>query len=315
MRLCGSISRRSEVNLLERATMLQEELPVEPAAEIAHRAYQAPTVVESREQTQETADTRALSDWTAKLRRRSRRAQTQVVSITVGSLACLLLSIPIRNLIGPDAAYNVAIASSILSLALFTAQKRQIWPFGPLPAQKAEAAPDLSSVDTGTLLDLMPQLNSLFEPILLELTNRLPRMQPEEFMQLNLQHRFKLYLMLGSDSTAPGPNPVVEQFLLTFVKSLAQIGDAVALQRIKRLADAPARSRFQQELKAAAQEALPALKLRVSGMNADRTLLRGSSPNSTSPAVLMRPAAAPPQTDAQDLLHPTDTPGSPPTGM
>jgi hypothetical protein len=95
-------------------------------------------------------------------------------------------------------------------------------------------------------------------------------------------------------------------FVIAVLRALEQVGDEKALPEVQKLLEKKTTDPLQLQVKEAAQECLPFLKIRAEQAELARTLLRASS-DTGSPDTLLRPAHFTGSESANELLRAADT--------
>ena len=140
------------------------------------------------------------------------------------------------------------------------------------------------------------------------LTLLLPQMKASEANLLTPLTRTRLYswLSLNLDGTFALYCPI--DLRIATLKALEQVGDAAAIPVVERLAKRKARTRSRTLVRQAAIDCLPMLRANCGEVEAARTLLRASQPETTDPKTLLRPASGAGQTDNAELLRGAQSP-------
>ena len=126
------------------------------------------------------------------------------------------------------------------------------------------------------------------------LTGLLPDLKASDAALLDTEQRAHLYHALNGKDIA---------LSLAILKALEQVGDSKALPIVEKLAAGEGKAAKEPRLQDAAQQALPALRQRISLQQASSQLLRASDAISTPPEQLLRAATGHAEQHAEMLLR------------
>ncbi len=148
---------------------------------------------------------------------------------------------------------------------------------------------------TGPLLEERERsdskMRSLLEQALIRL---LPRMTASHASLLNREQLACMNRALKSKNS---------EFVVAVLKALEQVGDDTHLEAVEGLANMSPKNPFQSTIRESAIACLPYLRQRAENAVMAKTLLRASAPN-MEPELLLRPATALPDGNANELLRP-----------
>ena len=135
------------------------------------------------------------------------------------------------------------------------------------------------------------------------LPSLLPRLQASDAALLNRGHYAILNRALKNDLKIYKTN--VTQLRVAILQSLQQVGDESSLPIVEELAEGKGKAVGHLEVRQAAQECLPYLRLRAENQHQTQTLLRASDGNMTGADMLLHPAMPQPDTAlrAKELLR------------
>jgi hypothetical protein len=237
-----------------------------------------------------------------RLRRRLRRAT--LVGIGVGIGMTIANGIALLMVLGRNAAFSLPITVGMLLLggalisgcALVAAeagfrQRRLRSRFVSTSQTQSDARL------AGPLIEMLDQPKT-HPSVAASLVELLPRLSVEDAHRLSHEQLQRLCDVLCSGEREDHPLRVA------ILRAFARIGDGSVVTPVRRIADSPARTRRQRELKAEAQKCLPALSARTRHEAASRTLLRAANIQTSAPNTLLRPAAAASSSTADHLLRP-----------
>jgi hypothetical protein len=153
----------------------------------------------------------------------------------------------------------------------------------------------------GPLIEMLAQPRTRLSAVK-SLVELLPRLSADDGYFLNAEQRQTLCHVLRNGGREE------HRLRLAILRALAQIGDSSALTLVERIADSPAGTWRQRELKEEAQRCLPTLRHRTQHETASRTLLRAANVTDAGKSLLRAatPNIVPP---SDQLLRPTETQG------
>lgn len=148
----------------------------------------------------------------------------------------------------------------------------------------------------------------------------LPQLKASDAALLNDSQRTKLLRILSlpienplykdvRDLFRPAKNQAIE-IRVSILQALEQVGDSKAIPFVAPLAKQEAKTDGERRIKEAAQECLPALKLRAEQQQTIQTLLRASQPSDALPDTLLRAAAGHQDTPSEQLVRASDPPNA-----
>ena len=260
--------------------------------------------------------TQTVPHWLAKIQRKAQRDKTNFwrvyIFLQLFFFVPLLLTgaFPVMR----NGHFNLPVLLMLFTPAIGMALMTLRFAFKK-PNWNAEEVARVGGVQAvGTLIDLLqvPKAPRQMTPLYAALTDILPRMKASDAGMLTSAQRKTLHLTLRSESSFSVNPAVVFRYRLAVLKALEQIGDASALPLVTRLAKGRARTANQKAIKTAAQDCLPLLTANSGGLEANKTLLRASSPEETGKETLLRPAAFAPDPNPNQLLRASDSPALPP---
>lgn len=268
---------------------MQNQFETEAAPETVYTPRTIPQAELKTPQTQVARNTQDVHESLAKMKQEVRHHTIQSWSITLGMGACALLPNWFLSHFTPNIASYFLWTDLLVLIALFILRLKV---FRAKPNWNPEELAQIVGVEAvGTLIDLLsiPGANRNFLPLTATLSTLLPQRKAEEGNLLTAEQRRVLYRTLYYGSSDSTPSVGIQQYLLAILKAMEQIGDAEALRIVTLLANGKADTVLQKELKAAAQQSLPLLQVRLAQLDAGRTLLRGSSPEQRPPRTTIKP--------------------------
>ena len=167
-------------------------------------------------------------------------------------------------------------------------------------------ANDIGSI--GILVETLSWPNPELRDVAIKaLVNLLPRLRASDTNRLSTSQRQALYGYLNmrdGDENVP--------FTIALLKALEQVGDKAAISYVNKLAEHICGTHPELQVREAAIECLPYLRVCAENAHNIQTLLRASSGENTSPELLLRPASNSPAAQPEQLLRPVDCRGGRP---
>lgn len=166
-----------------------------------------------------------------------------------------------------------------------------------------------SLVDTLKLDD-----GQLHQTAIQGLTDLLPRLQPKDSDLLNTEQRNQLCRVLSTppskyfnDARLLGQSTtdLSVPFRVAILQAFTQVGDSRVLPTVERLAKGNAKTEAQKRIQEAAQECLPAIRLRAKQEQNQQTLLRSSKASDEGADTLLRATTGGNEDPSDQLLHPS----------
>ena len=292
-------------------------------AEVKTEAVYTPFVVAQAKlaivETKDAQTTQAVSVWLSKTQRQARRERLGFWGLFVFFQLFLFVPISLTNVLpifrhgfpNPAAmAFLFAPAIGMALMALRANFRKPKW-----SVEKLTRVGGVKAI--GTLLEILggPKAARQVAPLVVALTELLPQMKASDAGLLTQAQRRMLNSALKNGFAGKLNALLTLNYRLAILKALEQVGDASAIPVVAHLANGKAQTANQKTLKAAAQECLPLLQNNLGGVEANKMLLRASSPESAAPETLLRPVEFTPDANPKQLLRAADSGDTPPSSV
>ncbi|HLK56572.1 MAG TPA: hypothetical protein VKU00_08410 [Chthonomonadaceae bacterium] len=171
-----------------------------------------------------------------------------------------------------------------------------------LSSRRSELAQKLAAYDhiegVGPLAEALEWPDAATQAVAkVALTRLLPKLRASDARLLNAHQRGCLHRMLKMSNAVRD-----RDLLLAILKALQQVGDAMSVPYVQRLANSITLIPSQKQIRQVAEECLPWLTDRAAQKRASDTLLRAAASDPEDTAVLLRPVGHSP-TEPQQLLR------------
>ena len=241
------------------------------------------------------------------LKRQHQRRSRELAACVIGvGIVSLLLDLTLPLLLPHISAAVFYVASALLIVLVATpylmGRKR-------VPLLTAERAQEIEGAESvGPLLDMlrMAEYPADKDALYASLTRCLSHIQPGLTVALTARQRGTLLNRLRSNADPHGTNPTRPDFCLAALKALEQIGAASDISTVEEIAAGDTDRPGGIQVREAAKECLPLLRIRAGLAAESKILLRASEPEKETGAALLRAASGPNAAKPEELLRPSD---------